>query len=259
MLRKPEASGRLHKWAIELGQFNVNYRPRTTIKGHALTDFIVEFTYSNTIEVVGTTDNIGVMKGVEIEKGTMSVARQKDVDQWILYVDGASNKNGSRTGMMLISPKGHKINYALCFGFPASNNEAKYEALIVGLRLARESQVHHLKVYNDSQLVVNQVNDIYHAMGEKMVAYLAKARELIKAIPMVSIEVVLQSKNRNADALAKLAFTKDAELLVAVSVEFLANIKQQLEVMELELEPSWMDPTVAYLKKDEQNENKTKA
>ena len=52
VLQKPEALGRLLKWAIKLGQFNVNYRPRKVIKGQALADFIVKFTYADTTEVV---------------------------------------------------------------------------------------------------------------------------------------------------------------------------------------------------------------
>ena len=63
--------------------------------------------------------------------------------------------------MLLISPKEHKIHYTLHFGLQASNNKAEYEVLIVGLRLAKELKVNHLKVYNDSQLVVNQVNETY--------------------------------------------------------------------------------------------------
>ena len=62
---------------------------------------------------------------------------------------------------MLIRLKGHKIHYALRFRFQASNNVAEYEALIAGLRLAKELRVRNLKVYSDSQLVVNQVNDAY--------------------------------------------------------------------------------------------------
>ena len=71
--------------------------------------------------------------------------------------------------------------------------------------------------------------------------------------------VVPRSKNTNANALAKQASTKDAKLLNAVSVEFLAkpSIKQQPEEMELELKPSWIDPIVAYLKNNELPENKT--
>ena len=61
-----------------------------------------------------------------------------------------------------------------------------------------------------------------------MAAYLEKAKELIGSISMVTIKVVPRSKNSNVDALAKLASTKDVELLNTVFVEFLfePNIKQ---------------------------------
>ena len=162
---------------------------------------------------------------------------------------------------MLISPKEHKIHCALRFGFQASNNEAEYEALLEGLRLAKELKVSHLKVYSDSQLVMNQVNETYQAKGEKIVAYLEKAKELIRSIPTFTIEVVPRSKNSHADILAKLASIKDVEFLNAASVEFLLepSINQRLEVMELEQEPLWMDPIVAYLKTGELPGNKTKA
>ena len=65
--------------------------------------------------------------------------------------------------MMLISLEGYKIHCVIRFGFKASNNKAEYEALIVGLHLAHELQVRNVKIFNDSQLVVNQVNDIYLA------------------------------------------------------------------------------------------------
>ena len=45
VLRRPEASGRLVKWAVELTQFDILYQPRTVIKGQALADFIAEFTF----------------------------------------------------------------------------------------------------------------------------------------------------------------------------------------------------------------------
>lgn len=43
VIQKPEAAGRLLKWAIELSQFDIQYQPRTDIKGQALADFVVEF------------------------------------------------------------------------------------------------------------------------------------------------------------------------------------------------------------------------
>ena len=155
--------------------------------------------------------------------------------------------------MMLISPKGHKIHYAIRFGFKASNNMAKYKALIAGLCFARELQVYNVKIFSDSQLVVNQVNDIYLTRGEKMATYLDKAKEQLGLFSTVSIEVIPQSKNSNANALAKLDSTRDVDLLDAVFVEFLTepSIYSQQGIMELTQEPSWMDLIVAYLKTSE--------
>ena len=78
-------------------------------------------------------------------------------------MDSTSNNIRSRAGIMLLSPEGHKIHYTIRFRFKAFNNEAVYEALIAGLRLAHKLQVCNVKIFSDSQLVVNQVNDIYLA------------------------------------------------------------------------------------------------
>ena len=69
------------------------------------------------------------------------------------------------------------MNCALIFGFKASNNEAEYEALIVGLELAKEMKVESLDIFSYSQLVVCQINEEYQAREEKMTAYLLKAKK----------------------------------------------------------------------------------
>ena len=172
-------------------------------------------------------------------------------------MDGASNENGSGASMMPISPEGHKIHCALRYGFLASNNEFEYEALIVGLCLTRELQARNLKIYSDSQLVLNQVNDIYLTRGERTAADLEKAKKLMGTFPITSVKVILRSKNANANALAKLASTRDVELLDVVSMEFL--IRQRPEVMELVQKPSRMNPIIAYLKNGMLPEGKTEA
>ena len=138
MLQKPEASGKLLKWAIELGQFKVNFLPWTTIKGQALVDFIAEFTYFNIAEVAGIANNTEAAKAAGVREKENSVPTEGDVEQWTVYVDGAYNNTGPKAGIMLISLEGHNIYCTVCFGFKASNNEAEYEALIAGLRLAHK-------------------------------------------------------------------------------------------------------------------------
>ena len=105
MLQKPKASGRLFKWVIELGQFDMNFRSRTTIKRQALANFIAEFTYANTTEVVGTTNRAEAAKVVKAREKENSTPTQDDTQQWTLYVDDVSNENGSRAGMILINPE----------------------------------------------------------------------------------------------------------------------------------------------------------
>ena len=120
------------------------------IKGQALADFIVEFTYSNAAKVTGTTDSVEAAKAARVRERDNSISTEEGAEQWTLYMDGASNDNGFGVGMILISPEGHKIHRVIRFGFKALNNEAKYEALIAGLHLAHELQVHNVKIFSDS-------------------------------------------------------------------------------------------------------------
>ena len=98
------------------------------------------------------------------------------VPKWGLYVDGALNGGGSGAGLIRINLEGNRMHCALRFNFKASNNEAKYEALIAGLKLAKEMKVESLKIFSNSRLVVRHINDEYQAREEKMAAYLQEPR-----------------------------------------------------------------------------------
>ena len=87
-------------------------------------------------------------------------------------MDRATNAKGSGAGLILTSPDGIDVEYALIFGFQASNNEAKYEVVIAGLNLAHSMEADQLEVSSDSQLVVKQIEDSYESKGEKMILYL---------------------------------------------------------------------------------------
>ena len=98
--QKLDALGRLLKWAIKLSQFEIEFQPRPVLKGQALTDFIAEFSHK---------------PDERPEEGSSPSMPQ--VPKWVLYVNGASNDGGSRVGLILISPEGHRIHCALRFGF----------------------------------------------------------------------------------------------------------------------------------------------
>ena len=164
VLHKPETSGRLMKWAIELSEFDIRCKPKTAIKGQILADFVMEFTSAEPAKDAQTTTDLSI---------------------WKLFVDGASNAQGGEADLILTSPEGIDIEYALRFGFLTSNNEAKYEAVIVGLNLAHSLEVDQLEVYSDSQLVVRQIEDTYEAKSGRMILYLQKVRDLLKKFVLV--------------------------------------------------------------------------
>ena len=75
----------------------------------------------------------------------------------MLHVDWASRVLGSEIGLLLQSPIGEQIEQAIRLGFPTSNNEAKYEAILDGLDLALTLSATKLEIYNDSQLIIGQI------------------------------------------------------------------------------------------------------
>ena len=122
-------------------------------------------------------------------------------------MDGATNAQGRGVSLILTSPDGIDVEYALRFSFQASNNEAEYEVVIAGLNLTHSMEADQLEVSSDSQLVVKQIEDSYEARGEKMILYLKKVRGLLKKFIRVHVKNVPRIENSRADALAKLVTT----------------------------------------------------
>lgn len=71
-------------------------------------------------------------------------------EMWDIYLDGSSNLEGLRMGVVIISPEGIIIEHGLHFEFLVTNNKAEYEALIVGLNITKEIELQDLRVYSNS-------------------------------------------------------------------------------------------------------------
>ncbi|GKC91112.1 reverse transcriptase domain-containing protein [Tanacetum coccineum] len=72
--------------------------------------------------------------------------------------------------------------------FDATNNEAEYEALIAGLRIAEQMGIKNLQANVDSRLVANQVNGSYIAKESGMIQYLEKVKTLASSFKKFSIK-----------------------------------------------------------------------
>jgi ribonuclease HI len=88
-----------------------------------------------------------------------------------MYFDGSLKLEGASAGVVLISPTGEQVKYVLQIFWKVPNNEAEYESLLHGLRLAASLSIKRLLVYDDSAVVINQVNKSWDHNKENMDAY----------------------------------------------------------------------------------------
>ncbi|GJU90799.1 reverse transcriptase domain-containing protein [Tanacetum coccineum] len=234
LLSSSEISGRMLKWKFELEGYDIQYRPRTAIKGQILADFIVE-------------------RPEEESPDELMTEPEVLPEPWTLFTDGSSCVDGSGAGLILTNPEGAEFTYAMRFRFEATNNEAEYEALIAGLRIAEKMGIKNLQANVDSRLVANQVNGSYIAKESGMVQYLNKVKTLTKNFKEFSIKQIPRSENKKADALSKIASTSFAHLNKQVLVEELKeksiHEKEILDIVEEEGN-TWMTPICEYLTKE---------
>ncbi|GJR84408.1 reverse transcriptase domain-containing protein [Tanacetum coccineum] len=166
-----------------------------------------------------------------------------------------------------IHPEHPKQTIAICSTltedgrFDATNNEAEYEALIAGLRIAKQMGIKNLQANLDSRLVANQVNGSYIAKELGMIQYLEKFKTLAINFKKFSIKQVPRSENKKANALSKIAFTSFAHLtkvLVEELKEKSINEEEVLVIVEEERD-TWMTPISNYLMEETLPTEKEKA
>ncbi|CAA7029198.1 unnamed protein product [Microthlaspi erraticum] len=167
ILHGPNQSGRMARWAIELSEYDIEFKSRTSAKSQVLADFIVEI------------------------PPELATQEDEQILKWTLHVDGSSSRQGAGVGIRLVSPTGEILEQSIKLGFPASNNEAEYEAIIAGLRLAEAVGAEHVRAFCDSQLVAKQFSDPRSENSEAdALAALASKTEsaLRRVIPVETID-----------------------------------------------------------------------
>ncbi|XP_075521386.1 uncharacterized protein LOC142554609 [Primulina tabacum] len=204
------------KWTVELGEYDIEYKPRVAIKAQALTDFLIE----------------------------MIPPEEEEV--WRVFVDGASNLSGCGVGVVLIAPSGEKVKLALRIDSRVTNNGAEYEAILAGLQAAREVGVSRVIIYSDSQLVALQIKGTYRPKMKKMLKYLGLITARAASLTDWSIEQIPREENGEADTLAKLASSmsdiRTREVLCFT--QLVPSIDENVPLMQ---KNSWMTPLIEYI------------
>ncbi|XP_075674880.1 uncharacterized protein LOC142644087 [Castanea sativa] len=153
-MNKIDAAGRLIQWAMKLGQFDIEYRPRAAIKAQVLAYFIAKFTYPYKEE-------------------------EPPMETWTVQTDGPATKKVGGVGVVLISPEKEVLKYAIRLQFPTMSNEVEYKALLIGLSLAKALGAKNLIVQADSQLIIGQVKGDYKAKEDKRIRRVDDSHRLL--------------------------------------------------------------------------------
>ena len=159
ILRSADYTGRITKWGTILGAFDIKYMPRTFVKGQVLADLVAKF--------AECPEEIDVEQHGMDEKLVGLISAQCP-SPWKVYVDGAANQQGSRVGLVLVSPEKITIEKSLRLGFSAINNETEYEALLMEMTMVQKMGGKTMEMFLDSRLVVGQVKGELEARDTRM-------------------------------------------------------------------------------------------
>ena len=165
------------------------------IKAQALANFIAEFTLTD-------------------EENP-----NHEAERWTIQTGGSSAQRRGGVGIVITSPDEEELKYGVQLKFPATNNEAEYEGILMGLRLGRALGVKHLLVQNDSKLIIGQIKGDYEVKEERMQKYLRLTKHLIVEFDEVEFVQVPRSQNTVAHEISKLASSEEGWLNKDLAVE----------------------------------------
>jgi ribonuclease HI len=193
ILLNQDATGRISKWAVKLGALTIDFKPHTTIKSQALVDIMSEW-----------------------QENQLPTPTERP-EHCVMYFDGSLKLEGAGARVLSISPKDEQLKNVLRIFWKVSNNEAEYEALLHGLRLAISLGIKRLLVYDDSAVVINQVNKSWEHKKENMDTYCLEVCKVENKFYGLEFHHVVCNNNVAADVLSKLGSTR-AQVLVGVFV-----------------------------------------
>jgi ribonuclease HI len=233
IINNSDATGLVTKWAIELATFDIDYRPRTAIKSQALANFVADWTEAQ--------DQTPV----------------PEPEHWTLHFDGSKTLEGSGAGVVLTSPQGDKLSYVLQIHFATTNNVAEYEALLHGLRIAKDMGISRIMCYDDSDLVAWQVSGTCDAKDPNMAAYRDTVDKMAQSYIGYEVNHIKRADNDAADTLSRLGSSRKVVpadvFLEHLHVSSVKGINQEypeasdspLQVMVVT--PDWMVPFLNFL------------
>ncbi|XP_028117455.1 uncharacterized protein LOC114315088 [Camellia sinensis] len=197
LLNKPALTVKVARWLLVLGEFDISCVAPKAIKSQALADLLTQFR-SGDYEPVN-----------EQLRGKVHATMASEENFWALSFDRVATGGKGGTGIVLTSKSGEKLYLSYKLDFHCSNNEAEYEALILGLITAEKHSIKKIRIRGDSKLIMKQVSRQFVLKEPALATYRTSVQRLFDKFQKVEIEHVPRSDNKFLDALATLGARVD--------------------------------------------------
>ena len=194
--------------------------PRTSIKGQVFADLVAKF-IEPSIEELELAESM--------DEKLVDTISQYGLSAWEVYVDGVSNQKGSGIGLVLISPEKISVKKSLRLDFSAMNNEAEYEALLMGMAMVQRMGGKSVKVFLGSRLVIGQVKGEFEAKDERMQGYLSQVKCLQLKFDSFDLLHIPRNGNAHPDSLAMLTTSSAHDLPRVILLRIWTNPQRQKE------------------------------
>jgi ribonuclease HI len=165
-------------------EYDLAYESLKSIKGQVVADFIVEHS---------------------IDQNNDESCNLVSIHPWRLFFDGLACREGQGVGIVLISPRGAVFEQSIRLEYFCTNNQAKYEAILLGLQILSSMDVKHVEAFGDSLLVVQQIVDTFQCLNGSLNTYLDKCLENIALFNDFTVQHVFRDENTVVNDLAQQA------------------------------------------------------
>ncbi|KAG5524128.1 hypothetical protein RHGRI_030950 [Rhododendron griersonianum] len=233
LLSRPALSGRIARWLLALAEFEITCVTPRAIKCQALADLLAQFPS-------------GQCEPLEEALPEKSITN-KPSKSWTLSFDGAAGGAPGGAGIVLQSDEGEMEYMSYKLGFACSNNEAEYEALILGLLAANFRGISRLKIVGDSKLIILQTSGEYALKEPTLAPYRATVQRLMERFEAVDIIHRPRLDNRFPDALATLGAKTEFDE-EKVTIEIIKKTEPSIiDELGARCEEDWRDPVLKQL------------
>ncbi|XP_050147256.1 uncharacterized protein LOC126622495 [Malus sylvestris] len=171
---------------MALSEFSLQYVPQKAVKGQALADFLAHHP---------SLYNFG---GNDIKIGMVETRN----NYWTMYFDGSSTSSSTGAGIVIQSLHHDRWHFSLKLDFDCTNNQAEYKAIIIGLGIIHDLRVTRAFIFDDSELVINQLNGSFRCMSCTLAPYHMVASYLTEFFNGITFEHISRIHNTDADRFA---------------------------------------------------------